>query len=576
MKKLNRLFVLFVCLAHIMTGCGGGGSSSPAPDDGVNNESKSIETLLTEENIDAKQFTELTINYAKASNELLALLEENGLASSQEALTPEQITDQVGEENITPLLNAMDQIIGNRLIPMAAEMLITHERLMATEQQIGLILEGEPQTQRFLGEAAIAAGLILTVVGVGVACHNEIVKHVNACFAAVEAEHSSQQEPARGALISAGKLECIAYNIAPAFEECADDAAIAVGLTAVSGGTGALGLKTAQITTDVVSTAGSIDTLVGMEGSCDPPQTEPRNMRATTVSSDESVKTYFGTSENGKLLIPEGNWSFLMFRDGYARSVTECVDISGDEDPIVINLEMVPIEEVAEKIVDNDNDGFTELEGDCDDQNNNIYPTATETCNDGLDNNCDSFIDCADGSCANEQICQDAPVSDTTTIQLTVNIPGYSGPFAPTLSLAGLAQVDGGPNIYPALQGLNELSPYTNDLFSIFFSNTLSGPGTYTVSSTDFDEGGTASILFSSPDIVDEDSGQSVVFSSVSGTVTLESYGLTSGEQLKGNFSVGVEGKQDLCVDLQCDETWEKAILGAISGSFDGKIIESQ
>ncbi|MBI1267656.1 MAG: hypothetical protein GC193_09540 [Cryomorphaceae bacterium] len=42
--------------------------------------------------------------------------------------------------------------------------------------------------------------------------------------------------------------------------------------------------------------------------------------------------------------------------------------------------------------IDNDGDGFTACNGDCDDNNPNIHPNAPELCN-GLDNNCDGIID---------------------------------------------------------------------------------------------------------------------------------------------------------------------------------------
>jgi len=46
---------------------------------------------------------------------------------------------------------------------------------------------------------------------------------------------------------------------------------------------------------------------------------------------------------------------------------------------------------------DEDEDGFTEYEGDCDDANINIHPDAEELCSDEVDNNCNALV--------NEQPC---------------------------------------------------------------------------------------------------------------------------------------------------------------------------
>jgi hypothetical protein len=43
--------------------------------------------------------------------------------------------------------------------------------------------------------------------------------------------------------------------------------------------------------------------------------------------------------------------------------------------------------------VDDDGDGFSEDQGDCNDGDPNINPGADEVCDDGIDNNCDGDID---------------------------------------------------------------------------------------------------------------------------------------------------------------------------------------
>jgi hypothetical protein len=51
------------------------------------------------------------------------------------------------------------------------------------------------------------------------------------------------------------------------------------------------------------------------------------------------------------------------------------------------------------KLIDNDEDGYTELQDDCDDTNSEIHPGATEICNDKIDNDCDGYFNCSDSDC---------------------------------------------------------------------------------------------------------------------------------------------------------------------------------
>ena len=53
---------------------------------------------------------------------------------------------------------------------------------------------------------------------------------------------------------------------------------------------------------------------------------------------------------------------------------------------------VVPVQTIDPNDVDDDGDGFTENQGDCDDRNPAVHPGAPDVCN-GIDDNCDGVID---------------------------------------------------------------------------------------------------------------------------------------------------------------------------------------
>ncbi|MDD4995279.1 MAG: peptidoglycan DD-metalloendopeptidase family protein [Patescibacteria group bacterium] len=59
---------------------------------------------------------------------------------------------------------------------------------------------------------------------------------------------------------------------------------------------------------------------------------------------------------------------------------------------------------------DNDVDGYTIAEGDCDDTNPLINPDAVEICDDGRDNDCVWGVDCDDPNCADDPHCATPPM----------------------------------------------------------------------------------------------------------------------------------------------------------------------
>ena len=55
--------------------------------------------------------------------------------------------------------------------------------------------------------------------------------------------------------------------------------------------------------------------------------------------------------------------------------------------------------------VDNDGDSYYS-DVDCNDNDDLIYPGATESCTDGIDNDCDQTVDCNDSDCSSDPSCQ--------------------------------------------------------------------------------------------------------------------------------------------------------------------------
>ncbi|MDY0005020.1 MAG: putative metal-binding motif-containing protein, partial [Polyangia bacterium] len=48
---------------------------------------------------------------------------------------------------------------------------------------------------------------------------------------------------------------------------------------------------------------------------------------------------------------------------------------------------------VSDPFTDDDGDGYSEVQGDCDDNNPLVHPFAAEICGDGIDNDCNGYVD---------------------------------------------------------------------------------------------------------------------------------------------------------------------------------------
>ncbi len=108
--------------------------------------------------------------------------------------------------------------------------------------------------------------------------------------------------------------------------------------------------------------------------------------------------------------------------------------------------------------VDDDNDGFTENEGDCNDANNQIFPGATDIVGDGIDQNCDGFD-------AQEPVASIEVVRDAATLlvgeQIDLTAFGFDAegtsrvidPLAAWSSSGAAASVDDAGNVQALAAG---------------------------------------------------------------------------------------------------------------------------
>jgi len=86
---------------------------------------------------------------------------------------------------------------------------------------------------------------------------------------------------------------------------------------------------------------------------------------------------------------------------------------------------------------DNDEDGFTPSQGDCNDGDPLIHPEAEEICDDQIDNNCDELIDGDDLLCQEEVAGELLPLDNSAL--MIAGLSSMSVWMIPTvLGLAGV------------------------------------------------------------------------------------------------------------------------------------------
>lgn len=168
------------------------------------------------------------------------------------------------------------------------------------------------------------------------------------------------------------------------------------------------------------------------------------------------------------------------------------------------------------------------------------------------------------------------PSSGEVWLSANLDLPGVMGPFMPTFRFATLAQVTDGQNVIlaniPAVSGGIGTVRAPTSFLAVSLHPTESGTGEHN-SIGHLEEGAQASVYFFTNEIMERDgSNLPVAFMGVSGRVTVQRFGTSLGDVIKGTFEVDVEGERSTCEVPGCDDPTSEILRGTIDGAFEGKL----
>ncbi len=399
MKKRSTIYyivasLLVLCSIYVFSSCG----SSTDGSNSIDRPNTQIQEIVQAENKQADQFVSKTILYADSVNQLFDEIETKTLGMDLEGMTVDDLVYIFGKEEVDSLAQTIVSLFDEKINPASESMNEAQANLALYEQQFQDMLEGTSASSQFAAVGLITAGAVCVAATVLVAgagtiayCTTEVRKENNACIA---------DRMSKGESRNVATLACT-LQLSVSFKKCLKDIAFTVYTTAV--GASSPKFRKFKLINKTSKARGKIKKLIGQKG-CGSNQNwggqiEAENARSIAGSFNPDGTLFVGTGEDNTFLVPEGDWTFMMVADGYARSITGCMNISGPDETIQQEVQMVPDDEVDDLLKDNDGDGYTICQNDCDDNDSSAYPGSNEICSDSVDNDCDGEIDSADAEC---------------------------------------------------------------------------------------------------------------------------------------------------------------------------------
>lgn len=373
MRRCHTILLsLLVVLMMALSGCGGGGGGDDGTNESTESPGTSVETranVFSEQNDYASDSASDGYALFSALDEEIALIDQYlGTDWYLKDWTEDDVRQKLSDEQIDRLSDELAKIHNEKVLPAAEKVKISHKGIVDSEQKIQhylSILNSMGIHQRvFVLDDFLIAGAILSVfmaTGLAVADEATKMKVSNAIDDAVE-DAKEKVERLTSNIDILQKIKRFSIKGAIAGVYATAEQLVFAGAASIAKGYKAFKIKFAI---DAASVGKSIrDIVIGVKKCyANMGDTEEKSIHLNLFADtdDEAPSMFYvGTDDSQGVFhnVPEGNWTFVLFREGEVRSVSQCVNV--DHDNVEVSISMTPVTEELDSIdhICTENDGY--------------------------------------------------------------------------------------------------------------------------------------------------------------------------------------------------------------------------